>query len=78
VVVAAGLTVILPLAATVPIPLSMLTLLAPTTFQLKVLNCPMLIVAGFAAKLRMVGGDTTVTIVEAVTGLPTPFEAVRV
>jgi hypothetical protein len=65
-VVAAGLTAIVPLAATVPIPLSILTLVAPTTFQLKVLVCPLLIVDGIAVKLRTVGGATTVTVAVAV------------
>jgi hypothetical protein len=77
VVVEEGLTVVEPEEETAPILLSMVTELAPVTFQESVLLCPVRIEPDDAVKLVMAGGGVTVTVVWAVT-LPAALLAVSV
>ncbi len=71
----------LPVLATFPIPLSINTEVAPTTFHCKVENCPEKIVEGATEKLTIVGGETktgpTVKVVVMI-ACTVPFEAVNV
>jgi len=55
VVVVRGLTVVVPDKATVPTPLSMVTLVASVTLQLKVEDSPSVIVDGSAEKELIIG-----------------------
>ena len=55
VVVAAGVTEVEPDTATDPTPESIVTLVAPAVFQLRVLLCPVTIAAGDAVKEEIVG-----------------------
>jgi len=57
VVVVRGLTVVVPDKATVPTPLSMVTLVASVTLQLKVEDSPSVIVDGSAEKELIIGND---------------------
>jgi hypothetical protein len=54
-VVTLGITALLPVKATLPIPWSILTLLAPDTFHLSVEDPPEEIVDGSASKELMTG-----------------------
>lgn len=58
--VASGDTVFVPLGATGPTPWSMVTVVAPVTVQLKVVDCPEVMSAGFTAKLEMAIDDDVV------------------
>jgi hypothetical protein len=55
--VVVGLTVVDPDKATVPTPLSMVTLVASVTLQLKVEDSPTVIVDGIAEKELIIGTD---------------------
>jgi hypothetical protein len=57
VVVVVGLTAVVPDKATVPTPLSMVTLVASVTLQLKVEDSPAVIVDGIAEKELIIGTD---------------------
>jgi hypothetical protein len=50
---------------------------APVTDQESVVDCPAATAEGVAPKADMVGGGTTVTVIDLVV-VPTAFEAVRV
>ncbi len=87
-IVAAGETLLLPVAATVPTPPLMDTEVAPLTVQLSVELPPALILAGLAVKELMTGFEgagccggggaaPTVTVAVLVTG-PAALVAVRV
>ena len=58
--VAVGDTLFVPLGATEPMPWSMVTVLAPVTVQLKVVDWPAEILAGFTSKLLMAMDDVVV------------------
>jgi len=62
VVMVIGLTIVVPNKATVPIPLSIVTLVAPLTLQLKVEISPPVINGGSAEKELIIGavGDAPV------------------
>jgi len=55
-VVAPGITALLPVKATLPIPWSMLAVVAPATLQLSVEDAPAVILAGLALNELMTGG----------------------
>jgi hypothetical protein len=55
-VVALGTTALLPAKATLPIPWSMLAVVAPATLQLRVEDSPAVILAGLALNELMTGG----------------------
>jgi hypothetical protein len=59
-IVASGDIFFVPLAATMPMPWSMDTVLAPVTVQLKVVTCPEVMLAGFTSKLLIARVDTGV------------------
>jgi hypothetical protein len=73
-VVVAGETVVLPFALTVPTLGEMLPVLAPVVLQLSVACPPAAMVLGLAAKRTIwaVLSAPTVTVVTAVTVLPSP------
>jgi hypothetical protein len=79
-VVEVGETVLLPLAGTVPIPLSILTEVAPSMLQLKVAELPVVIVDGLTLK-ELITGEPAIdiaTCVIAVTLVPSKPVAVSV
>jgi len=55
-VVAPGITALLPLKATLPIPWSILIFVAPVTLQLSVEDSPVTMLAGLALNELMTGG----------------------
>jgi hypothetical protein len=55
-VVALGITALLPVKATLPIPWSILTVVAPDTFQVSVEDPPAEMLGGLASKEFMTGG----------------------
>jgi hypothetical protein len=62
-----------------PTPWLMLRLVAPLTFQLSVLDAPLMMLAGLAVKLLMLGGGGGATaITTAAVRLPARFVAVSV
>ena len=77
-VVTAGETVVLPDAATLPTPLSMVTEVAPEVDHVNVVDCPAVMVVGDAESVA-VGSEVpvTVTVTESV-ALPAEFVAVMV
>src|SRR5690242_5924377 len=67
VVVAFGVTCVEPVAATLPMPLLMLTALAPCTTHVRVELCPGVMFGGLASKRTTIAdcGDTVLTLVTA-------------
>ena len=59
--VALGVTTMLPEALTLPMPI-MVMVVAPVTFQDKVLLWPAVILAGLAEKFEITGGGGTATV----------------
>jgi hypothetical protein len=62
--VAVGDTLFVPLGATAPIPWSIVTVLAPVTVQLNVVDWPAEILAGFTSKLLMAMADVVAVVEE--------------
>jgi len=81
VVVVVGLTAVVPIKSTLPIPLSMVTLVASVTLQVKLEICPGITMTHREAKKELMTGvitvTSTVTVTEAVM-LPVLLVAVRV
>jgi hypothetical protein len=79
VVVADGVTLTLPLVATLPTPLLMLTVEAPVVVQDSSDDCPLMMLVGEAANRIIAGFEApTVTVTLAVTVWPDEPAAVRV
>jgi hypothetical protein len=69
-VVALGITALLPLKATLPIPWSILTLVAPDTSHVSVEDSPTAIVGGSASNDFMTGDSVVVVTVSPVKSQP--------
>jgi hypothetical protein len=79
VVVLVGLTVWLPDAETLPMPWSMLTVVAPVVLQERVEELPVVMLTGLAVKDPIEGGEGAVTVtVQLAVTLPPALVAVRV